>query len=77
MRKHLYLARREILDRQIEAAAVAAHEYESPAIGQMPRRHVVAAIEGHPLDCAAAERQPVDLRRAATVGGEEDRPAVG
>src|SRR6266700_6730309 len=44
LRQHLHLARSEVLDRQVEAAAFAAYEYESFAVGQMPRRNVIVAL---------------------------------
>ena len=40
------------------------------------RRHVVAAVERHALDDARGDRQPVDLRRAAAIRREQQRPAV-
>ena len=45
LRQHLHLARREVLRRDLEAAAVAAHEHEALAVGQRTRRDVVAAVE--------------------------------
>src|SRR6266545_631195 len=77
LRQYLHLSRREILDRDVEAAAVAAHENKSLAVGQMPRRHVIAAVESHPLDRPVAERQPVDLRAAAAVRREQDGLPIG
>src|ERR1044072_2188698 len=71
------LARGEVLDRQVEAAALAAYEYESLAVGQMPRRNVVVAFERHALDAAVAEVVAVDLRTASAIRGEQDRSAVG
>ena len=53
LRQHLHLARRVVLDRDLEAAAVAAHEHEALAVGQRARRHVVAAVEREALDRAA------------------------
>ena len=75
-RQHLHLPRREILDRDHEAPAVATHEHEALAVRRGVRRDVVAAVERHSLDGARGDRQPVDLRRAAAIGGEQQRPAV-
>src|SRR5204863_4503824 len=76
LRQHLHLARSEVLDRQVEAAAFAAYEYESLAVGQMPRRNIVVAFEGHPFDAPAAKREPVDLRAAAAIRREQNRAAI-
>ena len=76
-RQHLHLPRREILRRDLEAAAVAAHERKALAVGKRPRRDVVAAVEREPLDGVAAQRQAVDLRTAAAIGREQQRLAVG
>src|ERR1700682_45761 len=73
----LHLPRREILQRDIESSAVATHEHESSAVGKTPWRNVVAAVVGHPLDRAAAERQPVNLRAGAAARRKQYRPAVG
>src|SRR5450432_2536057 len=67
----LHLPRREILQGNVESTAVAADEHESSPVGEIPRRNIVAAVVGHPLDRAAAERQPVDLGAAAAVGGKQ------
>src|ERR1700682_4182091 len=73
----LHLPRREILQRDIESSAAATQKHEPAPVGKIPWRTVVAAVVGHPLDRAAAERQPVNLRAAAAVRGKQYRPAVG
>src|SRR5206468_8469346 len=73
--EHLHLARGEILRRDREAATVAAHERKALAVRERPRGNVVAAIERHALDGAAADIEPVDLRAAAAVRREQDRLA--
>ena len=60
----------------LEAAAVTAHEHEALAVGQRPRRHVVGTFERQPLDPAGGDVRAIDLRRAAAVGCEQQRPAV-
>src|SRR5512135_2997411 len=61
--QHLHLARREIERRDLEAAILPVHEHDALAVGERTRRHVVAAVEGEPLDLARQEIRPLDLRR--------------
>src|SRR3954451_20712232 len=51
--QQLHLSTREVLQRKVESVAIAAHEHEPLAIGEMSRRHVVATVVGHALDRAA------------------------
>src|SRR5215469_2147472 len=50
LRQHLHLARREVGACQIETAAIPPHKDKPLAVRQVPWRHVVTAIEGHPLN---------------------------
>ena len=73
--QHLHLPRREVLHRDVEAAAVALDEREALAVRAVARRDVVGALEGQALRLAAGRRHAVDLRAAAAVGGEQHRTA--
>src|SRR5689334_18138977 len=75
--QYLHLARRVVHQCNLVTVPGAAHEHEALAVGRGPRRHVVVAVEGQPLDVAAADAGAIDLRRAAAIGGEDERPAVG
>ena len=52
--------------------AIALDEGETFAIRAVPRRHVVSPFKGHALRSAAGNRNPVDLRATAAIGGEQD-----
>src|SRR5690606_7394123 len=67
----------EVLDHDVEAAFATRHVGELAPVGRDPRADVVAAFEADAADRAAARGDPVDLGRAAAVGGEVDRLAVG
>src|SRR5438552_8910769 len=72
----LHLSRREILQRDVEASAVATNEHEALAVRQMSRRNVVAPVVRHAFDRTRGERQPIDLRAAASIRREKYRTAV-
>src|SRR4030095_11352617 len=76
LRQRLHLARRVILDRDREAAAVAFHEHEALAVRRGPRRDVPVALEREPLDAVGGEIEAIDLRGAAAVRREQDVLAV-
>src|SRR5665213_3622387 len=71
LRQHLRLSCRVIHDRDFKPSAIAADVHYAFAIRQRARGNVVAAVERHALDGAAGDVDPVDLRRAAAVGGEQ------
>src|SRR4029077_12522376 len=75
--ENLHLPRRVIHERHLEAVAVAAHEDETLAVRERTGRYVVGAVERQSLDAAARKIDAIDLRRAAAVGREQQRAAVG